>query len=177
MKPTNLRAKLCRELVQSELDAVIHTAHEARRLGDAPPAEVMRMISEHARVVHPRLLELAGDQPIGVAMGYAVGALFSFVRQIAIDRIIRVERSYRGTVLGLKHGVDVARMLQRVAIEDGELDLARWCERVIAERQWLIECAESTFGWFVGHREVATRSGLALTFRGIAAEPAQFDQA
>ena len=57
-------------------------------------------------------------------------------------------------------------MLHMLAIEDSEADLARWCERVSAERQWLIECAETAFGWFVVHRDLAVRSGLGLALHG-----------
>jgi hypothetical protein len=156
-----LRNKLCRELVQSEHSAIVHCAREAKRLGDVPPAHALRALSEHAEQLRPTLEPLLGFTR-GKHVADLVGEMFSLLRHGVFDRLLDTERSYRGTLLGLKHGVDAVRLLREVTVCSNETDLLRWCDRFLAERLPLIERAEHAMVWFAERPGHALKSGLAI---------------
>jgi hypothetical protein len=151
-----LRDKLTRELAQSEIDAALHTRREATRLGDIPPAHALLQIAAHADQTNPHLASLVeGRQPVGVRLGRFVGRCFSRLRHEISDRIMDSERSYRATLLGLKHGHDVARLLRDVCDHTGDAELHQLCEQLVIERGALIERAEAALRWFARHPELA----------------------
>jgi hypothetical protein len=160
-----LGAKLCRELAQSEHDARVQPLREARRLGNIPPGRALRDIAAHAQVVRPRLESLMRDQGqrVGLGLGRTVGAIFAVLRHAIFDRVIDAERSYRGTLLGLRHGVDIMRLLRAVAAREGDLLLAIFCDEVLVERLVLLDRAEQALSWFAERPTLALRSGLQLT--------------
>ncbi len=158
-----LREKLGRELAQAEYDAARHTAREASRLGDVPPAARMRAIAAHAEEIRPRFQELvASRQPVGALLGRAVGELFSDTRHFVVDRILSAERSYRATLLGLRHGLDVARLLREVARVDKDSELVELCDDLISDREALLEAAQDSLAYFATHCDVAMASGARL---------------
>lgn len=161
-----LRTKLCRELAQSERSAMVHGRREARRLGASPPADALNAIAEHAEGQRPRFAHLIArrDQMIGVWVERAVGAAISALRHAFVDRLFDSERSYRATLLGLKHGLDIARLLRDVAVHEHDMPLVRFCDELLLERQCLIERAEQALAWFAERPELALASGLRLPF-------------
>jgi len=152
--------KLCRELAQAEQSAVVHPAREARRLGNSPPGRALAAISEHARSLRPELEVLCTPQPFGIRVGQLVGKAFSALRTALFDRLIDAERSYRGTLLGLRHGIDLARLLREVALRRDQVGLIHFCERLLVERTALIEDAETALTWFAEEPGSALRSGV-----------------
>lgn len=160
-----LRTKLCRELAQSEHSAEVHCAREANRLGQIPPAVALRVISEHAAELKPSLQALLDDQQIGRSLGQVVGATFSVLRHFLFDRLIDAERSYRGTLLGLHHGIDIVRLLREVAYCSAERDLMRWCDGFLIERTALVEQAEHAMVWFAERPARALRSGVRMALQ------------
>src|SRR5690606_2934866 len=107
-----LLRNLTRELFQTETSAAWHCQRAAERLEGTPPAEALRALAAHAERVRSVLPELAGSESLPVSkLGVAVGAFFSQTRDKVLDRVIQVERSYRGTLLGVRHGVDLVRMI------------------------------------------------------------------
>jgi hypothetical protein len=164
---SRLRRKLSRELAQSEHDAMLHTEREARRLGNIPPAAALRAISAHATHLRPRLdALLLRHQPLGIRVARWIARLFSGLRHLFVDRLLRAERSYRGTLLGLAHGLDTARLLREVAHRCEELRLFRFCDDLIAQREPLIREAERTLSWFAVHPDAALTSGMRLAIEG-----------
>lgn len=153
-----LRDKLGRELAQSEHDAVVHCAREARRYGGQPPAQAMRAISSHARAIRPRLAPLWRAQPTGVRLGRAVGELFSLTRHLVLDWLIDAERSYRATLLGLRHGLDAARLLREVARVQHDDAAVACCDQLLDERATLLDAATAELRWFAEHPALALRS-------------------
>lgn len=155
-EPTDrLRQKLCRELAQSEHDARLHTRREAKRLGDIPPADALLAIARHSDIMN-EVLEVTCP-PTGVKLGRAVGEFFSATRHFVVDRFLDSERSFRMTLLGLEHGVDVARLLRVVAADQGHVKLALVCDELVRDRSALIDQARYTLSWF------AANPALALT--------------
>jgi hypothetical protein len=160
-----LRAKLCRELAQSEHSADVHTRREARRLGDVPPARALLALGEHARQQRLRFDALAGKrQPQrGLQIARAVGEVFSTLRNLVFDRMIDTERSYRGTLLGFRHGVDVTRLLREVAVRLGDDRLRQFCDEWLEQRIALVHDAERQLAWFAEVPARAIKSGLATS--------------
>ena len=157
-----LRSKLCRELAQSEHDAKLHTMREARRLGPIPPAVALRAIATHAEDQRPRFESLMRRHPPRLQLGRAVGFMFSTLRHYLVDRVLDTERSYRGTLLGLKHGLDVARLLREVALREGDTALVRFCDELVVERTRLVAGAEQQLVWFAECPHKALRSGFRI---------------
>lgn len=155
-----LRRKLSPELLQAEHDAVIHARREARRLGDVPPARALLAIAEHAMRTRSQLeAKLRLEQPTGLRLGRAVAETFSAVRHLLIDRIMDAERSYRATLLGLRHGLDVARLLREVALRETDAELVHSCDELLVERSGLLEEAEQALAWFAEQPARAIASG------------------
>lgn len=158
-----LRAKLCRELAQSEHSADVHTRREARRLGDVPPARALLALGEHARSQRERFDAIACNrQPErGLQLARAVGELFSTLRNLVFDRMIDTERSYRGTLLGFRHGLDVTRLLRACAARLDEKPLLEFCDELLEQRTVLVHEAERQLAWFAELPHRALKSGLA----------------
>lgn len=159
----DLREKLGRELTQAEYDAVVQTQRECSRLGDVPPAARLRAISEHATQMRPQLDKLIGTkQPMGVLVARAVGEVFSSTRHFFVDRIMSAERSYRATLLGVRHGVDAARLLREVARVDLDVKLVQFCDDLITQREELLVAAQESLSWFAAHSDIAMASGARV---------------
>jgi len=148
-----VRDDLVGELVELERDVVERADREATLLGNSPPGVAMYAIARHAELVHARLAVHAIDTPSDAHRW------FSRIRRLAheLDRVIRLERSYRAVIGVVRASLDTARMLQFVARDRAELSLARWCERLLAERAPLVTDAEACFRWFVDRRAPSAR--------------------
>lgn len=147
-----LLVSLFAELSQSERSALKHPRREADRLGNTPPAQALRAVSQHAERSGDDLRATARANDLSVSrIGVAVGSLFSFVRQSIGDRLVERERSYRGTLLGMRHGVDLVKMIQRVADAAGLVELGGFCARWLEERVPLVDSVEKAMGWFAEH--------------------------
>ena len=158
-----LKEKLCRELSQSEQSAIVQCRREARRLGDIPPARALLAISEHAARNRPRLDSLIEGRRAtvrGVELGKLVGTLFSTLRHYLFDRLIDTERSYRGTLLGLDHGVDIVHMLAAITLRDGDEHLGMYCAEWLMERTALVQRARAELAWFAEQPKLALQSGM-----------------
>ena len=161
-----LCTKLCRELAQSEHSATVHTRREARRLGDVWPAHALLAIADHAEQLRPRFEALLAKRRIkGGSIGRSIGQAFSTLRHLIGDRMIDVERSYRGTLLGVRHGIDAVRLLREVALREHDVHLVQFCDEFLLERLALIERGEQALSWFADEPARAIRSGLRLALQ------------
>ncbi|MCY1008598.1 hypothetical protein OV079_24155 [Nannocystis pusilla] len=167
-------ANLARELFQTEQSAQRHPRLEAERLGDVPPAHCLRAIAAHAESALADLPRLAAQHDLPVSTGgRAVGTAFSVVRNQVADMFLSLERSYRGTLLGMRHGVDLMILFEQVARRDGAVELADWCAAWLERRVALLQEAEQALAWFAEHPEraleAATHRPLARAFRATVA--------
>lgn len=155
----DLLVTLMRELFQTERSASLHPVREAERLGDVPPAHAFRRVADHAAGILERLPDLARlhGLPVSTA-GKRVGEMFSSVRDLLADRLIDPERSYRGTILGMRHGIDLVRLMRATAKAGGDEDLAIWCGIWLDERIPLVETCAEQLTWFATHPAAARRS-------------------
>lgn len=150
--------KLGRELFQTEMSARLHCRREADRLGDVAPARPLRAAAAHAdealksMVEHTRRWEL----PLSFA-GAFMGIAFSTAREFVLDRLLSSELSYRGTLLGMKHGVDLVKMLNQLAQREGDAGLTKWTDNWLRTREALVLDAEAQLAWFANNVEIAAR--------------------
>ena len=158
------------EVFQAERSALEHPRKEADRLGDAPPGLAMRAVSLHAKRCLRELqdLSLRVDLPGGF-FGQKLGRAFSIVRSSATDRLVTREISYRGTLLGMHHGVDVIALTMSAAEYESDVDLVEWCMRTLDGRRPLVAKCQSELAWFGRHPEVAMEPAK----RGIVARAAR----
>lgn len=159
-----LIATLIRELFQTENSARLHPAREARRLGDVPPARSMLALSAHAAAVLDELPGVAASCGLPPSVGgLTAGRVFSEARDKAIDLFLTAEKSYRGTLLGLRHGVDLVKLLRDTAEAADDHMLVAFCNRWLAKRVPLLADATGDLAWF-GARPACA---LAPNHRGV----------
>ena len=145
--------RLTPELFQTERSAIEHPKKEAERLGDVPPSAAMLAVSAHAERA---LTHLKKAMPETSSAGEQAGRLFSMLRDTFADRTLTHERSYRGTMLGMQHGIDLMRTMAPLAAQLGHEELSEFMEAWIAERTTLLErCQRVGAAWFNDHPEVA----------------------
>lgn len=148
-KGREVLTNLFRELFQTEQSAVSHPRVEAERLGDVPPAQAMLAVSAHAESALPEIQRLAKERGmVAVEGGKSVGSAFSVLRDSVGDLLLSHEKSYRGTILGMRHGIDLMELIQHVATEQGDLALVAWCRRWIEERRALVDATSRELAWF-----------------------------
>jgi hypothetical protein len=151
---------LTRELFQTETSAAQHCRREAARLGQTSPAEALRAVADHADAVLAELPKLVERNGLPKSRGgIAVGELFSQVRDKLADALIDADRSYRGTLLGCRHGLDVVRMLQQIAVTYGLRDLDAFCAAWLNTRTVLVQKLEDELAWFARNPAAALKSG------------------
>src|SRR5687768_16483285 len=116
MEAKRLLPSLLAELYQAEHSVCRHTMREADRLGPIPPASAMRVIGAHANLAVDEIEALLRERHVSLrTFGGVVGDAISFVRELVFDRVVDLERSYRGTLLGVRHGIDLVRLLRTAA--------------------------------------------------------------
>ena len=74
------------------------------------------------------------------------------------DRMISAERSYRATLLGQRHGLDLVRSLRQVALAADDASLAMFCDGWIAQRTPLVEAVAARLSWFAANPDRAMAS-------------------
>jgi hypothetical protein len=152
----NLLVKLTRELFQTETSASRHCRREAERLGHAAGADAFRDIARHADGILEQLPGLMRAEGLPQSPGGSfVGATFSQIRDKVADKMLDRERSYRGTILGMRHGVDVVRLFGTVGERNGRGSLAAFRDKWLAARIPLLQRVEDGLLWFADHPDVA----------------------
>ena len=142
-----LLEKLLRELVRAEAQAIEHAATQARRIGEAPPIDVLRDVRVHALTMRPRFAQALEGHALVASRG-GVGATLSTLRCFVAERVHDPERAYRAALLDLRHGVDVVRVLREVARLEELFALIRWCDDWLIARRTLVARVEAQLPWF-----------------------------
>ncbi len=167
---SRLLVKLCVELAGAEREARIYSRREARRLGEAAPARALLAIADHAEGVEAAIERLIEPRRgTGHRLVRAFARVMARVRGFVLDRWIDRERSYRATLLRLKHGVDTLRLLREVAAIGGDVKHVQFCDLVLVERLCLLEDAELAMVWFAEQPELALGASSRLVLPAAAA--------
>jgi hypothetical protein len=144
---------LLTEMAQTERSAVEHPRKEAARFaGGAPPVLALLAVADHAERA---LVEIERFPDGSSGLGEAIGRTFSAVRDAVADRLVSREKSYRGTLLGLQHGVDCALLVRAVADAGGRADVVAFLDRWLAERQPLVAACRGALEWFAHNPDLA----------------------
>lgn len=143
--------KLGRELMQSERSCRVHARREAKRQGPGPAADAMLALAMHADRCEPRLEELIGKPSIGIAAARVVAYTFSNVRHGFTDRLLAHERTYRATLLGVRHGLECSYLLSQVAKQADMRGMHGYLQTMLPERAALLDAARDALGWFAQH--------------------------
>jgi hypothetical protein len=98
-------------------------------------------------------------------IGSWVGRMFSAVRQLFADRMLDRQKSYRATLLGMRHGVDLVRTLRHAAHLQRDYGLEGWCDAWLRERVQLVREVEEELAWFAAHTHEAIEHPLSLSPR------------
>lgn len=157
---------LTQELLQAETSAAKHCRREGNRYGDAPPAQALRAVADHAEEVLKHLPSLATHESLPLSkFGTLAGSLLSELRDKVLDRVIQTERSYRGTLLGIRHGVDLVLSLRHAAEAVGNERIFDFCESWLVQRSVLMERVEEELVWFSRHPDAAVQGVGSLVLR------------
>jgi hypothetical protein len=141
-----------RELFQAERSATRHPRVESDRLGATPPGNVMDEIALHADGQIEQLDDVARARGIAPAnAAKSIGRAFSLIRDNVTDLTTTSEQSYRLTLLGIRHGIDLVRILRELSIKANDFDLQAWSEQWLVQRVELVERAETELAWFVAN--------------------------
>ena len=155
---------LMREFMRTERAATRQPLRDARRFGNAPPAQALRAVAEHAEKNLPTLRDVAtrNDLAPGRALVIA-GSLLAMARHRLNDRLVDTEKSYRDTLLDLRHGLDVMKLMRKIADASGMVELGGFCTSWLEQREPLVERVEGAMGWFASHpRRAAAMNHLRL---------------
>lgn len=156
------------ELFQTERSAERHGQVEAERLGDAPPAAPLLLVSAHATNALAELDALARARGHEAAKaGEGVGQFFSEVRQKIADLALTREMSYRGTLLGIRHGIDLVALVHHAAA-DSDPELHSWTKAWLEERTRLVDAAARELSWFARNPEIAEQPVVEGALGGVA---------
>lgn len=137
------------EFWQTETSASRHCRREAERLRDTPPARALLGAARHADAVLAELpnfplLQARSQHGIGMA----IGRLFSAARDTVMDKLLTAERSYRGTLLGLRHGADLGQLMLNAAEHVQDDALRNFLEQWLNQRTPLVEIVANELHWF-----------------------------
>jgi hypothetical protein len=153
-----LLARLFVEMFQTEKSAVEHPPKEAARLGSGTPGRALLATARHAERALAALTALAEREGFERRkFGMAIGKTFSVMRSLLADRLLSQEKSYRGTVLGLQHGLDCAALTAAVAHASGRNEVAKFFERWLEERRPLVAECQRQAAWFAQHSAFAMK--------------------
>ena len=153
-----LLRKLFRELTQTERSASRHGRREAGRYGSEPPAQALHAVAEHADRAQREIADLARRCDLGGnSVGALVGESLSLMRDLIVDQLVDAERSYRGTLLGIRHGTDLVDLIRRVADASGQVEIGGFCTRWLEERQPLVDQVAHELAWFARHPRRSAR--------------------
>lgn len=156
---------LLRELHQTERSCATHCRREAERFPGERPAYALIHLADHAESVLERMKPLGRDGTAQkIAEGF--GSFLSVCREAVLDRIVREERSYRGTLLGVRHGIDLVILLRNAAISEKSDLMLDFADKWLARRTMLWEEAVAALEWFDQNPEralaVRARTNAAL---------------
>jgi hypothetical protein len=166
LQAVRMLRRLCRQVIQSETAVRRRCHHEAERLRRLPPAVALRATAVHAEEALKSMpgRGRAEHVPVSIADTLA-GTVRSTVQGAIVSRLISSEQAYRDTLLGLRQGVDLVRMLRELARLQSEQALETWCDEWLEQRTPLVVDAEGGLAWFARNSEQATRIARPLKVR------------
>lgn len=138
--------------MQAERVAYRRPIQAAERLGDVPPSIALRAVAAHANEALDELPKLAKVRGIPLAApGQLAADALAAVRRLLVDRLVDHERAYRATLLEMRRGLDLVRTLRAAADDEGDDDLAAFCDRWLPVRERLVSGVAAELPWLARH--------------------------
>jgi hypothetical protein len=154
---------LCREVVQSETAVRLHCRREAERLTELPPAVPLRACAEHAEKALKSMPGQGAPEQLPMSVvGTLSGTVVSTMQSAVVYRLISSERAYRTTLLTLREGIDLVRLLRELARLLQEQALVAWCGDWLKARTPLVVDAEDALEWFAQHADEAMQTARPI---------------
>lgn len=149
---SRLCPSLLAELFELEEDAYRLSIREAKRIGCGPPAAALRAVAAHASEALDELPVKAKERHVrlGSLGALAVDTLHR-LRDIAIDPFVDHEHAYRRALTALRRSIDLVRIEEAAAREEGDDALADWCTTWLRTRERLVAAAADELAWFGRH--------------------------
>jgi len=135
---------------------MLHCAREASRVDEAV-AFALGKTSEHAKDSLTTLRDLAKARGVTPSVGEAVGRALSELRDKIADRMLASQTSYRGTLLGMRHGYDIFVLAREAAVREHDAEFAAFAGWWLDTRGPLIEDVARSLSWFAEHPVRALR--------------------
>jgi hypothetical protein len=158
MSRTRLLPSLVAELYAIERLAYRQPIRIAERLGGDLPAIALRAVAAHANETLDELPKIALERGIGLT---SVSALASgavgFVTRVVRERIEDAEHRYRETLLEMRRGIDLVRLVRAAAEDEGDRPLVAWCDRWMPVRERLVGEVAGELAWFGRHPDASQR--------------------
>jgi hypothetical protein len=149
-----LLEKLIREITRAEAQALDHPVREAKRVGEVAPVHALREVALHAAIMRPRFEEVITGHGISRHRS-GLGASLATLRHLVVDRVIDAERSFRTSLLDLRHGIDVVKLLREVARREELFGVIRWCDTWLGARRTLVARVEAQLAWYAERSVIA----------------------
>jgi len=152
MHRRRLSPTLLNELYDLEEDTYRLSFREAKRIGGGPPANALRAVAAHSSAALDELPSIAKARhhSIGSLAALAMDT-FRRVGDAVMDQVLDQEHAYRRTLTAIHKGIDLVRLVHAAAHEEGDDDLAMWCERWLGGREGLAQDAAVALAWFARH--------------------------
>lgn len=149
---SRLSPSLLAELYELEEDAYRLAIREAKRIGSGPPAAALRAVAAHASEALDELPAKAKERHVRLgSLGALAVDTIHRLRDIAEGPFVDHEHAYRRALTALHRSIDLVRVEEAAAHEEGEDALAEWCTRWLQTRERLVAAASSELAWFGRH--------------------------
>lgn len=163
MGRSRLVPSLFSELVETERSSYRRPVREAERLGDVAPSIALRAVAAHANDTLDALPKLARARGLSTTTVRGLfGAAVASAWDAAAAHLVDVERSFRTTLLGLRNGIDLVRLLRAAADDEADHELVAWCDRWLDVRQRLVQDVARELDWFAQHPAASLRVAASL---------------
>jgi hypothetical protein len=158
-----LGPSLLAELYELEEDAYRLALREAKRIGCGPPAAALRAVAAHANAALDELPAKARMRHVRLG---SVGSLaidtMHRLRDIVMDQLVDHEHGYRRALTAFRRGIDLVHLVFAAAVDEGDDELAKWCQEWLRGRERLVGRAAEQLTWFAHHPFFSRLPGAVL---------------
>lgn len=152
MNTERLAPSLLAELYDLEEDSYRLSIREAKRLESGPPTTALRAVAAHANEALDELPRLADVRRVRLgSAGSLTLDTFRRLRDAVVDQLVDHEHAYRRALASFHLGIDLARLIEAAARDEGDDALATWCAEWRSGREQLVEDASRQLAWFGRH--------------------------
>jgi hypothetical protein len=122
------------------------------------PSVALRAVAAHANESLDELPKLARERGVGLTSVSALaGEAMAHVGHALRSRLGDAEHVYRATLLEMRRGIDLVRLVRAAAEDEGDRALVAWCDRWMSVRERLVDGVADELAWFGRHPDASQR--------------------